>query len=205
MDEKNCGLESLQKNPFNITCTFCNEIAHNLKKERGLTCNEVVHGYGNVNAEILIVGEGPGQNGAAITGIPFTKDQSGKRMQIALIKCELSESNENDVETNKNFIPTLKNAYITNLYRFYGYNNLKGLSKKKLLDCSSEHLKEEKEKLRKVKHIIPVGKKAQDSIKRIFHQNIPYVEHPSTRNGKTLNQWVELFIKYYLNNINTQN
>ena len=126
MEKRKHELELTQKNPFRICCNFCNELAISVKNERGLQCNEVVHGFGDKEAEFLIIGEAPGKNGAAITGIPFTKDESGKRMQLALIECKLSKSKREDVFTNKYFVPVLEKVYVTNLYRFYGYKDFRG-------------------------------------------------------------------------------
>jgi len=35
-------------------------------------------GYGNLNSPIVFIGEAPGKNGCGTTGIPFTRDKSGR-------------------------------------------------------------------------------------------------------------------------------
>ena len=41
-------------------------------------------GFGKVPCKIMFVGEAPGQNGCDMTGIPFTRDKSGKYFQHCL-------------------------------------------------------------------------------------------------------------------------
>lgn len=51
-------------------------------------------GTGNRNADILIVGLAPGKDGADITGIPFTRDPSGRLLQSMLEKVGLSRDQD---------------------------------------------------------------------------------------------------------------
>ena len=64
-------------------CTRCPELAANR--------NCIVHGYGAPGARVFIVGEAPGYKGGDVTGVPFTRDRSGVRLQRMLIELGLSE------------------------------------------------------------------------------------------------------------------
>ncbi len=70
----------------------------------------VVHGYGDVTAEFLFVGERPG-TGADRTGVPFTGDEAGERFQRVLSELGFSVSPPAADE------PELRNAYLTYLAR----------------------------------------------------------------------------------------
>ena len=85
------------------TCELCEDLVMSRKQS--------VMGYGDFNADIVIIGEAPGRLGANETGVPFTKDRSGVFLQKMLGKIGLSESEPD------NIIPKLKNVYITNIVR----------------------------------------------------------------------------------------
>jgi uracil-DNA glycosylase family 4 len=75
----------------------------------------IVHGYGLNSGEpplrVLFVGEAPGRKGADLTGVPFTRDRSGVRLQQALI--ELGLSDEHDPHSPQ---PRLR-CFVTNVVR----------------------------------------------------------------------------------------
>lgn len=58
----------------------------------------IVHGYGLNGAEpptrVLFIGEAPGYRGGDLTGVPFTSDRSGVRLQQVLIDLGLSEESD---------------------------------------------------------------------------------------------------------------
>ena len=60
----------------------------------------------------MIVGEAPGYLGADRTGVPFTGDRSGRRVQALLIALGLSEETDPAVET-----PRLRGVYLANVVR----------------------------------------------------------------------------------------
>ncbi len=60
----------------------------------------------------MIVGEAPGTLGADRTGIPFTGDRSGRRLQALLIRLGLSEEIDPTVET-----PRLCGVFVSNVVR----------------------------------------------------------------------------------------
>lgn len=197
MVENELVLDSIQKNLFKINCEYCNQNAELIKNNYDLPSNLVTHGYGDINAKLVIVGEGPGKNGAAKTGIPFTRDESGKRLQLGLIRSQYSEGNENEVKENLNYTPILRDVFITNLFRFYGYKKFSGNLKKDLLLHSLNHLEFKINSLRKFNQIklIAIGKTAYKNIENnISNSNVNKIEHPSTFNNKTREQWINIFL-----------
>jgi uracil-DNA glycosylase len=51
----------------------------------------IVHGYGDLAARIVFVGEAPGRHGADRTGVPFSGDKSGRVLQRMLIELGLQD------------------------------------------------------------------------------------------------------------------
>jgi uracil-DNA glycosylase family 4 len=91
-------------NPFGMDadCRNCPALAD---------CRErVVHGYGDVAADFLFVGAAPSP-GAERTGVPFTGDAAGERLQAILGDLGLSTSPPDATS------PDLQNAYLTYLTR----------------------------------------------------------------------------------------
>ena len=84
-------------------CARCPALASNRR------C--IVHGYGPPDARVLFVGEAPGYKGGDVSGVPFTRDRSGVRLQQALI--ELGLSAETDPRAER---PRLR-CFITNVVR----------------------------------------------------------------------------------------
>jgi uracil-DNA glycosylase family 4 len=72
--------------------------------------DRVVHGYGDVGADFLFVGEAPSA-GAERTGVPFTGDEAGERFQHILGSVGLNYSLPDSEE------PELDNAYLAYLTR----------------------------------------------------------------------------------------
>jgi len=58
------------------------------------TRNRPIHGVGNYNAKVIIVGLAPGKDGAALTGIPFTRDPSGELFEQMLSVAGLSRNQD---------------------------------------------------------------------------------------------------------------
>jgi DNA polymerase len=84
-------------------CTRCPELAANR------SC--IVHGYGAADARVLFIGEAPGYKGGDVTGVPFTLDRSGVRLQRMLIELGLSADTDPRLEE-----PRLR-CFITNVVR----------------------------------------------------------------------------------------
>ena len=90
--------------PLTDHCTLCPALAGNRQ------C--IVSGYGDPQARVLLVGEAPGYLGADRTGVPFTGDRSGRRVQGLLIRLGLSEETDPAVAA-----PRLRGVYLTNVVR----------------------------------------------------------------------------------------
>ena len=74
-------------------------------------CREqVVHGYGDAGAEFVFLGESP-TAGAEETGVPFTGDAAGERIQRILGELGFSRSAPDVAE------PEVQNVYLTYLSR----------------------------------------------------------------------------------------
>jgi DNA polymerase len=52
---------------------------------------QIVHGYGDIRARVVFVGEAPGRHGADRTGTPFSGDKSGRALQRILIELGLED------------------------------------------------------------------------------------------------------------------
>jgi uracil-DNA glycosylase family 4 len=91
-------------NPFHMDegCTDCDALCE--------TRERVVHGYGDVGAEFVFVGEAPGP-GADRHGVPFVGDAAGERLQGILGDLGFSRSPPASTE------PDLQNCFLTHLTR----------------------------------------------------------------------------------------
>ncbi len=70
---------------------------------------QVVHGYGDVSADFLVLGEAPG-SGADATGVPFTGDETGQAVLSILSELGFVEAPDSDE-------PTVENVFLTSLTR----------------------------------------------------------------------------------------
>jgi len=60
-------------------CSDCEQCLALVKSRK-----QVTYGFGAVPCKIMFVGEAPGQRGCNITGMPFTRDRSGRYFQHCL-------------------------------------------------------------------------------------------------------------------------
>ncbi|EJN58992.1 uracil-DNA glycosylase [Halogranum salarium B-1] len=74
------------------------------------TRSNVVHGYGDVGAEFVFVGEMPTESADA-AGVPFVGDEAGERLQRILGELGFARSDLDTLE------PDLQNVFVTNLTR----------------------------------------------------------------------------------------
>jgi uracil-DNA glycosylase family 4 len=86
-----------------LSCARCSALVANRR------C--IVHGYGPPDAKVVFVGEAPGYKGGDLTGIPFTRDRSGTRLQRVLIELGLSDEIDPRLEQ-----PRLR-CFVTNAVR----------------------------------------------------------------------------------------
>lgn len=92
-------------NPFELdaSCGRCRAL--------GACRSRVVHGHGRTDADVMFVGTAPGRQGADATGVPFTGDEAGRRLQWLLRTIGLAEGDEADGS-----LPTL-DCFVTNAIR----------------------------------------------------------------------------------------
>ena len=96
---------AIQQGPADsIACRRCPALAANRSR--------IVPGYGFVPATVAFVGEAPGRHGADLTGVPFTRDRSGRRLQGLVIRIGLSAESDPAAER-----PRLQDCFLTNVVR----------------------------------------------------------------------------------------
>jgi len=201
-----------------IKCKMCPRLASYTRKIASEKvrrfCNEKywgrpLPGFGDINAELLIVGLAPAAHGGNRTGRMFTGDSSGDWVAKVLY--------ENGFATKPTSIKLgdgfgLVNAYITAAVKCAPPQN-KPL-KEELDNCSS-FLKEELAVLKNVRVIVCLGRIAFDSCCKLLHISgvkfahgrtlqhdklvIISTYHPSRQNTQTgrlrWNQWSAIFSK----------
>ena len=111
------GFENMTFCPPEKNCKNCPRLVdfrcENIKKFPSYY-NAPVPSFGNLDAEVLIVGLAPGLNGANQTGRPFTNDYAGDVLYPILKSCGFATGNYGKI-ANDGF--ELKNVRITNSVR----------------------------------------------------------------------------------------
>lgn len=166
-------------------------------------------GFGDFNAQLLIVGLAPAAHGGNRTGRMFTGDSSGDWLTRVLYEFEFANK---PTSTAVDDGLELKNAYITASLRCAPPENKP--TRDELANCS-DYLKLEFEILRNIKVVICLGRIAYDScckllgIKGVKFSHAKYFSHnefkiicsyhPSRQNtqtGKlTWARWSDIFSK----------
>ena len=164
-------------------------------------------GFGDYNAQLLIIGLAPAAHGGNRTGRMFTGDSSGDWLAKVLYENGFS-TKPSSQKIGDGF--TLINAYVTAVVRCVPPKN-KPLSEE--LENCFDYVKEELRLLGNVRVIICLGKIAFDSCckllhkedvkfahgKSFVHQNYTILSsyHPSRQNTQTgklsWNQWTRVF------------
>jgi uracil-DNA glycosylase family 4 len=166
-------------------------------------------GFGDPNAQLLIIGLAPAAHGGNRTGRMFTGDSSGDWVARVLFESGLS-TKPTSIRVHDGF--NLLNTYITAAVKCAPPDNIP--TNEELNTCSG-YLEQEILLLKNVKVIICLGKIAFDTLKRILnirgqkfshgnsfsHDNkvILCSYHPSRQNTQTgrlgWKQWNEIFVK----------
>ncbi len=166
-------------------------------------------GFGDPNAQLLIVGLAPAAHGGNRTGRMFTGDSSGDWVAKVLFENGFA-TKASSQRINDGF--SLINAYITAVVKCAPPGN-KPI--KEEINTCSEYLKCELLVLKNIKVIVCLGKIAFDGIRQLFeikhqkffhgnsflHSNkiILCSYHPSRQNTQTgrlgWNQWNKIFVK----------
>ena len=199
-----------------INCTLCNRLVPYIRlvgknKVRRFS-NDVywakpVTGFGDTQANVLIIGLAPGAHGANRTGRLFTGDHSGQWLMKALYDTGFS-----NIATSTSIDDglILNNVFITSCIRCAPPSN-KPLSSE--LDNCSKYLIHELELLKKVKVIISLGVTAFRTFCKIYNlRNLEFYHlanykindkrlivsyHPSRQNTNTQRltwgMWLQVF------------
>ena len=151
-------------------CTLCRRLAtycrtFDLAENRKLPGSDYwarpVPGFGDRNAELLIIGLAPGAHGANRTGRPFTGDGAGDMLYWALHKHGFA--NRGTIEDVNDGLQ-LSNVYITNAVKCVPpQNRPNGEEKRTCL----KWLVQELELLSQLKIVLAMGKDAFDSFLRL--------------------------------------
>lgn len=140
-------------------CARCPELVANRR------C--IVHGYGSPASGVFFVGEAPGYKGGDLTGVPFTRDRSGVRLQRVLTELGLSEEADPRVER-----PRLR-CFVTNVVRCNPPAN-RTPTRAEIANCLP-HLWQEMELLRP-RIVVPLGNVAtQVLLPRLVGQPAPLI------------------------------
>ena len=139
--------------------THCREIAHNKRKAyRGWDYwAKPVPGFGDPEAQLLIIGLAPGAHGSNRTGRMFTGDSSGDFLYRAL--CKAGFANRPQARARDDGFH-LHNAYITAIARCAPPQNKP--TRQEIANCS-EYLSAELNLLENVKAVLALGKIAFES------------------------------------------
>ena len=127
-----------------LTCKKCTELVKCRSRS--------VPGYGDSKPEILFIGEAPGRHGADMTGVPFTRDRSGRLFLKMLGAIGLTCSSP-DQEA-----PILYKAFVTNIVKCNPRGNdgtNRPPTKQEISNCS-DFLKDEI-RILAPKIIVPLG------------------------------------------------
>ena len=96
---------------YRTSCLQCEECPALVISRKKAPWGKPTYGYGNIDSQVMFVGEAPGRDGCATTGIPFTRDRSGELYNWVLkylgytledvyttniVKCWPADSNENN-------------------------------------------------------------------------------------------------------------
>lgn len=192
-----------------ISCKKCPRLVTYISEIREKYPNywcKPVPGFGDLNAEILILGLAPGRFGSNRTGRMFTGDSSGNFMYPILHEVGLCNKSDS-VDINDGL--KLKNCFITAVGRCAPPQNKP--TPKELENCFP-YLVEEIKLLKKLKVVVCLGKIAFDgylkycegkkkdfkfSHKAIYENGLPHVlissYHPSRQNTQTGRLTKEMF------------
>jgi len=120
--------------------------------------NGAVPSFGNLDAELLIIGLAPGLNGANQTGRPFTNDYAGDVLYPALKKYDFADGIYGK-KADDGFV--LKNARVTNSVRCVPPKN--AVNGEEVKNCG-EYLRREIASMQNLKVILTLGGVAHNAL-----------------------------------------
>ena len=171
-----------------IKCKKCPRLVKFIKKisveKRKQNINEVywskpVHGFGDINAKLLILGLAPAAHGGTRTGRVFTGDKSGEFLFKCLHKAKIS--NQSSSESLNDGLK-LNSTYITNILKCVPPGD-KPLNIE-LNNCSN-YFDFEISNLKQLKIIITLGKVAFDNCLRFYKKKYNLDKKFHFKHGKS--------------------
>ena len=148
-----------------IACTACSRLAEHLAtiRRRDPDWHALpVPAFGSLDAQLLVVGLGPGEKGANRTGRPFTGDVAGELLYPALHRFGFATSAEPlDAQGWANPQMQLRNCRITNAVRCLPPANKPTTAE--IRQCNG-HLRNEFAAMTKLKVIVALGAIAHQAV-----------------------------------------
>ncbi|MEA3464912.1 MAG: uracil-DNA glycosylase [Thermodesulfobacteriota bacterium] len=126
--------------------------------------NRPVAGFGDLQAQVWLVGLAPGAHGANRTGRPFTGDGAGDFMYPLLYQAGFS--NQAQVSAADDGLK-LDNLYISNVVKCVPPDNKPSSSE---FNCCRSYLQAEWQQLSQVRVILPLGRDAFISVLRLLKE-----------------------------------
>ena len=136
-----------------------------------------VAGFGDFNADLIIVGLAPAAHGGTRTGRAFTGDKSGEFLFKCLYKAKISNQS---FSKRLNDGLKIKSTYITNILKCVPPGD-KPLNQE-LLNCS-KYFDAEIYNLKKLKIIITLGKIAFDNCLKLYKKKYKLTKYISFKHG----------------------
>lgn len=173
-------------------CTACSRLAEHLStiRQRDPDWHALpVPAFGSLDAELLVVGLGPGEKGANRTGRPFTGDVAGELLYPALHRFGFASSPEPLGSDNwANPALQLNNCRITNAVRCLPPANKPTTAE--IRQCNA-HLKAELAAMAKLKVIVALGAIAHQALLWTYGlkaKDLPFGHHVTHKlpDGRTL-------------------
>ena len=170
-----------------IKCKKCPRLINFIKKistqKRKQNINEKywgkpVHGFGDENAKLMVIGLAPAAHGGTRTGRAFTGDKSGDFLFKSLYAVKISNQN---YSKKMNDGLKLKFTYITNILKCVPPGDKP--KNNELVKCSSYFI-DELDYLKNLKVIVALGKVAFDNCLKIYKKKFKINKKFEFKHGK---------------------
>jgi len=159
--------------------------------------NAPVPSFGDLSAELLIVGLAPGLKGANFTGRPFTGDYAGDLLYATLLKFDYAHG---DYQRHKDDGLVLKNCRITNAVRCVPPENKPSTSE---INTCLEFLKQEIAAMTNLKTIVSLGLVSHNAVMKAFDHKISAFKFAHGARHK-IDDGITLIDSYHCSRYNTQ-
>lgn len=160
--------------------------------------NAPVPGFGDMDAELLIVGLAPGLKGANFSSRPFTGDYAGDLLYATLIKFGYARGS---YAAHKDDRLTLINCRITNAVKCVPPENKPTTQETQI--CMDTYLKDELAAMPKLKTILSLGLISHNAVLKVFNHKMAGFKfgHGATHH---ITDNITLVDSYHCSRYNTQ-